>query len=95
MSKSAPVSTIGDMPDLDAFVQQGQEPRPAVPQPPATVAPTVSTRQTEATIVMTTRTPVSLHQRLKVHCAVTQQSLQEFAIRAIENQLAAEQSPNS
>ena len=77
MKKQDDISTIGDMPNLDAFVQKGTEIPPVAAEKPA-----------EATVMMTVRTPVSLHQRIKIHCVTSRQSIQEYALKAIEKQLA-------
>jgi hypothetical protein len=45
----------------------------------------------ESTVIATIRAPESVHKRLKVHCAMTGQSIQDFTLKAWENQLAAEQ----
>lgn len=88
MKKAASTSTIGDMPDLDAFVGGGNDNRSHAPQA-VTVAAAPQLR--ESTVVVTTRAPESIHRRLKVHCAMTGQSIQDFTLKAWEAQLAAEQ----
>ena len=86
--KKTPRSTIGEIPDLDRFVSQGAEPPAPAPKAPAAAA---TERAKEPSVAVTVRPSEAMHKRVKVHCAMTGQSIQEFTLRAWEAQLAAEQ----
>jgi ABC-type sugar transport system substrate-binding protein len=88
MKKATQPSTISEIPNLDAFVNGGNDNRTAAPQA-VTVAATPQVK--ESTVIATIRAPESVHKRLKVHCAMTGQSIQDFTLKAWETQLAAEQ----
>jgi len=50
----------------------------------------MATESEEVWVQLATRIPKSLHRELKLHCVVSEVSVMEFTVRAIEEKLSRE-----